>query len=340
MESIKCVVVGDGTVGKTCLLIAYTMKAFPQDYVPTVFDNYNAVVQWDGRPINLGLWDTAGQDDFEHMRPISYVAADIFLLFFAIDNPTSYHNIKHKWFPEVRRQNPDVPLLLVGTKSDIRDNEKQLEELSSKGIEIVTWKQGVKLAKELNCITYIECSAIQSKGFMDIFGQTILTIVNVRKNKKPGAVCWNTECNHIFSVLSKKNKCIRCGHRYCNDHMDCLPKDHEFYPSASICTKCKIIDQDEGPMIKPKNRGGIWGFGRGNKKSQTSSNNSKNNNTSDDDDDVDDNLTSSNFGHLDDSSSSAGGGAKDLSNSRKGSWKGKSKDKKKSARGSTPNFSS
>ena len=80
MRAVKCVMVGDGTVGKTSLAISYTTGAFPEDHIPTVFDNYSVNTSVDGQPICLGIWDTAGQDDYSRLRPYSYPNTDYVFL--------------------------------------------------------------------------------------------------------------------------------------------------------------------------------------------------------------------------------------------------------------------
>jgi small GTP-binding protein len=188
MQNLKCVVVGDGAVGKTCLLISYTTNAFPNEYIPTVFDNYSANVMVNGKPINLGLWDTAGQEDYDRLRPLSYPQTDVFLVCFSIISPASFENVRSKWYPEIQHHCPGTPILLVGTKSDLRGDQAMISQLASKGLKMIDKEQALGLAKEIGAAEYHECSALTQEGLKTVFDRAIHVGLNKPK-KKSGGKC-------------------------------------------------------------------------------------------------------------------------------------------------------
>ncbi|KAJ4461785.1 putative rho family small GTPase [Paratrimastix pyriformis] len=120
MQHLKFVVVGDGAVGKTCLLYVFANNIFPEDHVPTVFDDYSANCVLDEHAYSLGLWDTAGQDEYNKMRPFSYNQTHVFLACFSCADKNTLENVKMKWIPEVRAHVQDPLIMMVGTKCDLR----------------------------------------------------------------------------------------------------------------------------------------------------------------------------------------------------------------------------
>ena len=94
-RSIKCTTVGDGTSGKTCLLMSFSSHKFPTEFVPTVFENYSTDLIVDTQFITLTLVDTAGQEDYDRLRPISYPQTDFFLICFSLDDRLSFENARY-----------------------------------------------------------------------------------------------------------------------------------------------------------------------------------------------------------------------------------------------------
>ncbi|XP_050229337.1 rac-like GTP-binding protein RAC13 [Mercurialis annua] len=189
---IKCVTVGDGAVGKTCMLISYTSNSFPTDYVPTVFDNFSANVVVDGSTVNLGLWDTAGQEDYNRLRPLSYRGADVFLLAFSLISKASFENIYKKWIPELKHYAPNVPILLVGTKLDLREDKQYL--IDHPGATPITTAQGEELRKLIGAVTYVECSSKTQQKVKTVFDSAIKVALRPpnpkRKPRKQKTSCF------------------------------------------------------------------------------------------------------------------------------------------------------
>ncbi|XP_031585306.2 cdc42 homolog [Oreochromis aureus] len=186
-KEIKCVVVGDGAVGKTCMLIAYVTKAYPSEFIPTVFDNYSAKVT-NGEEYNLVLWDTAGQEDYDRLRPLSYPETNVFLVCFSVVSPKSFQDVTEKWLPEIAHYCPGTPFLLVGTMVDLRDDSYTLEMLAKENEQVVTFKDGQELAHRLKAVKYMECSALTQIGVQDVFEEAVLAALG-KSSSKPKKCC-------------------------------------------------------------------------------------------------------------------------------------------------------
>ncbi|ONK59160.1 uncharacterized protein A4U43_C08F3600 [Asparagus officinalis] len=160
------------------------------DYVPTVFDNFSANVVVDGLTVNLGLWDTAGQEDYNRLRPLSYRGADVFLLAFSLISRASFENVSKKWMPELRHYAESVPVVLVGTKLDLRDDPQFLTD--HPGASTISTAQGEELKKQIGASVYVECSSKTQQNVKAVFDSAIKIVLQPPrpiKQKKKKKLC-------------------------------------------------------------------------------------------------------------------------------------------------------
>ncbi|KAG0014262.1 GTP-binding protein Rho1 [Entomortierella chlamydospora] len=165
----KLVIVGDGACGKTCLLVVFSIGEFPEIHVPTVFENYVTDVHVDGKAVELALWDTAGQEDYDRLRPLSFPDAHVILICFAIDSPDSLENVEEKWHPEVQHYCRGLPFILVACKKDLRYDQRTVDELRRNNQTPVSQERGAEVARRIKARDYVECSAKTKEGVDEVF---------------------------------------------------------------------------------------------------------------------------------------------------------------------------
>lgn len=164
--SRKIVILGDGASGKTSLLNVFTRGYFPHVYEPTVFENYVHDIFIDGQPVQLSLWDTAGQEEFDRLRSLSYSDTHTIMLCFSVDSRDSLENVQTKWVGEIADHCEGVKLVLVALKCDLRNNEEGGEGAKK---TYVTYEQGLEVAKKIGALRYLECSAKMNRGVNEAF---------------------------------------------------------------------------------------------------------------------------------------------------------------------------
>jgi len=184
-DSVKCAVLGDGAVGKTCFLIKYTTGNWNGVYSPSLVDKYAASIMVDGKLMHLELIDTPGQEEYTQLRVHPFQEADVFLVCFSLVNRDSYENVQNKWMQEIRQHAPGTtPIILVGTKVDLRDDEDHIAEMEKYGKRPTEKWEGLALAGNIKAVNYLECSAVTGLG-MEAIAREAIRVVEARRNPPP-----------------------------------------------------------------------------------------------------------------------------------------------------------
>ncbi|KAG0296911.1 GTP-binding protein Rho1 [Dissophora globulifera] len=163
--------------------MVHSKNEFPKKYVPTVFENYTMVVPYGKQQIELSLWDTAGQEDYDRLRPLSYPESDVVLMCFSVDSVSSLDNLTEKWHPELAHFLEDVPKIVVGLKTDLRDGVSEEDK-----DRFVSYERGAQVAATLHC-KYYECSAKTGKGLQDVFQAALKAAMQSRISKMRKRAC-------------------------------------------------------------------------------------------------------------------------------------------------------
>ncbi|KAK4539843.1 hypothetical protein LTR36_010304 [Oleoguttula mirabilis] len=190
----KLVLLGDGASGKTSLLNVFTRGYFPTVYEPTVFENYVHDIFIDNVHVELSLWDTAGQEEFDRLRSLSYDDTHAIMLCFSVDSPDSLENVESKWVGEIAENCPGVRLVLVALKCDLReqrDGDEEVDGSHEPKRPMIDYKQGLAVAEKIKALRYLECSAMKNRGVNEAFTEAARVALQVKnvKGDKQGGCC-------------------------------------------------------------------------------------------------------------------------------------------------------
>ncbi|KAK2741360.1 Rho GTPase [Myotisia sp. PD_48] len=181
----KLVLLGDGACGKTSLLNVFTRGFFPTVYEPTVFENYVHDIYVDNIHMELSLWDTAGQEEFDRLRALSYDDTQAIMLCFSVDSKDSLENVESKWTAEIAENCPGAKIVVVALKCDLREEateekDETTTESATTSKNTISYNEGLEVAKRIGALRYLECSAMRNRGVNEAFTEAARVALSVK----------------------------------------------------------------------------------------------------------------------------------------------------------------
>jgi len=144
--------------------------------------------------IELSLWDTAGQEEFDRLRSLSYDNTDVVVLCFSVDSKDSLENVESKWVGEIQENCPGVKLVLVALKCDLRENNDEDEDGAADGAQrekkpMIDYNQGLDVARRIKAMRYLECSAMRNRGVNEAFTEAARVALSVKSSNEQESKC-------------------------------------------------------------------------------------------------------------------------------------------------------
>lgn len=174
----KIVLVGNTAIGKSTLVLLIQTGAFVPKGVDEAMDicSSEVIALKNDTAYNVGLWDSIGKESYDGLRPLSYPSSNLFLVLFSVDNMESFHAIKEKWLPEITHHMPGTPWILVGTKTDLRDDPNIIAQMHAKHQRgPIEYAEGKSMAAKCGAQTYVEVSSLRKEGTQELM-QAILNV--------------------------------------------------------------------------------------------------------------------------------------------------------------------
>lgn len=187
-RTIKIVLLGDNAVGKTCLLLqlCYKSNTISRKHLESFSSTYQANIIVEGKVYQLELWDTECKDANDNIRPSAYTDTDVFCLCFSVTDVESFRHVENKWYQEIKKHSPKTPIILVGTKTDLREAEEKKKGNDAKNPSFVSHQMGKKMKKKLGAMKYLECSALTQSGYVEVFTEAVKACI---ENAKGSSNC-------------------------------------------------------------------------------------------------------------------------------------------------------
>lgn len=148
--------------------------------------------------IELSLWDTAGQEEFDRLRSLSYDNTDVVVLCFSVDSKDSLENVESKWVGEIQENCPGVKLVLVALKCDLREGSEEEDDAAASGAEggaqrekkpMIGYDQGLEVARRIKALRYLECSAMRNRGVNEAFTEAARVALSVKPSGEKDSKC-------------------------------------------------------------------------------------------------------------------------------------------------------